>query len=369
MYFKLTKYLLIANCLFFSSAIAQATLSKSQIDSIENIITREMANQHIPGLSIAISIDTNIVWKNAYGMSDIENSVPMTTNTKLRTASIGKPMTATAIMQLYEKGIINLNDSVQKYYSLFPSKNWPISIYQLLTHQSGIRPYHDGEVINHQHYKNVCDALSIFANDTLLFKPGTNYSYTSFNYNLLGCVLQQVSKTDYYTFMCKNVFEPSKMNATVLDDVNSLIEDRASGYRYNTQNKILENSNFHDPSDRIPAGGFLTTPTDLAKFAIAVYDGKLISQKTFSEMILNPKLPNGSFSGYGIGWGLYEPNDKFHGYTEVFHGGQPPGERNMLVLFLSSNKKVSIAIMTNLEGVQRRGEICEKIFEMILDNK
>lgn len=81
-----------------------------------------MANQHIPGLSIAISIDTNIVWKNAYGMSDIENSVPMTTNTKLRTASIGKPMTATAIMQLYEKGIINLNDSVQKYYSLFPSK-------------------------------------------------------------------------------------------------------------------------------------------------------------------------------------------------------------------------------------------------------
>ena len=369
MILHLARYLLVACCFCFNSVIAQTQLSKSQIDSITNIIAREMAIQHIPGLSIAISIDTTIVWGNAYGMSDIENSVPMTTNTKLRSASIGKPMTATAIMQLYQKGVINLNDSIQKYYPLFPTKRWPISIYQLLTHQSGIRPYQDEEVINHRHYKNVCEALTIFENDTLLFKPGTNYSYTSFNYNLLGCILQKASKTDYYTFMYKSIFESSKMDATVLDDVNLVIHNRANGYRYDSQNKMLENSYFHDPSDRIPAGGFLTTPIDLVKFAIAFYSCKLISQKIFSEMILNPKLPNGRFSGYGIGWGLFEPNDKFHGYTEVYHGGQTPGVSNMLVLFLSPDKKVSIAIMTNLEGVQRRQEICEKIFEVIIDIK
>ncbi len=327
-----------------------------------------MSGQHIPGLSIAISIDTVIVWENGYGFADLENFVPVTTSTKFRSASIGKPMTATAIMQLNEKGLLDLNDQVQKYYD-FPLKKWPITIQQLLMHQSGIRTYRDSEVVNTRHYNNISDALIIFKDDSLIFKPGANYSYTSFNYNLLGCVLEKAAKMEYMTYMINHVFKPAKMNNTVFDDCNSVITNRARGYRYDSTSNEIINARLHDPSDRVPAGGFLTTANDLVSFSISVYSGRIIREKSFMQMIENPKLSNGSFTSYGLGWGCYEPNDKFYGYTEIFHGGQTPGVSNMLTIFISPAKKISIAIMTNREGMNRRGDICEEIAKVVLDIK
>ena len=360
---------IIIPVLIFGSinVLVSQPLPRAKIDSIEKIIIREMSRQHIPGLSIAIAIDSTIVWQNGYGFADIENLIPVTTSTKFRSASVGKPLTATAIMQLKEKGLIDLDATVQKYYPSFPSKRWPVSIFHLLTHQSGLRPYRAEEVVNTKHYNNVFEPLQIFRNDSLLFKPGTRHSYTSFNYNLLGCVLQEASGMDYATYMQQYIFGPATMYNTVIDDNYSIIPGRARGYRWDQEKNRLLNAEQHDPSDRIPAGGFLTTSQDLVKFAISSYRGRLVSEKTFAEMINNPKLPDGSFASYGFGWGCYEPTDNFFGFTEINHGGQTPGVSNMLLVLLSPSRKFAIAIMTNREGFSRRGDICEEIARVVLD--
>jgi len=362
---KLLKLILAIVLVNYVLSNAQEKLTKFQIDSIENIIHTEMTKQHIPGLSIAIGIDTNIVWENAYGYSDLENSVKTTTNTKFRTASIGKPMTASAVMQLVAKGIVDLNDSIQVYFPEYPTKRWPITIYQLLTHESGIRSYNENEVANAIHYNNVIEPLKIFEYDSLNFKPGTKFSYTSFNYNLIGAIIQLATKTDYSSYMIKNIFKPALMNNTVIDNNYEIIKNRARGYYYDGENNTLRNADLHDPSDRIPAGGFLTTPEDLIKFAISSYNGKFITKKEFNKMIENPRLPDGSYTQYGMGWGVYEPNDKIDGFTEVIHGGQTPGVSNMLSIFLSPKENICVAIMTNLQGMEHRGGICEQIFRIV----
>ncbi len=221
---------LIMSCLWSSFSFSQTGLPQPVIDSIERIISREMARQQIPGLSIAIGIDDRLVWKQAYGFADLENFVPVTTETRFRSASVGKPMTATAVLQLAEEGRLALDDEVQQYCPAFPEKHWPVTVRHLLTQQSGIRYYREEEVTNVAHYSYITDPLCIFEADTLLFEPGTDFQYTSFNYNLLGCVIEGAAGMTYSRYMQEEVFEPEGMEHTVVDDNYQIIPGRARGY-------------------------------------------------------------------------------------------------------------------------------------------
>jgi serine beta-lactamase-like protein LACTB len=356
---------LLIFCFCNGPTFTQNELTKTQIGGIEKIIRREMSRQNIPGLSIAIGIDDQVVWKCAYGFSDLENFVPATTRTRFRSASVGKPMTATAVIQLREKSELALDDAVQKYCTGFPEKKWPVTIYDLLTQQSGIRYYRENEVSNVMHYSDILQPLNIFREDSLLFKPGSDFQYTSFNYNLLGCVIQGASGMEYGQYMQENVFGPAGMVNTGIDDTHLIIKNRARGYIYDGESGQLRNADLHDPSDRVPAGGFLTTPEDLINFVIALTNGKLVTRKAFEEMIAHPRLSDGSLSLYGMGWGLYEPDDKYYGFTEVMHGGGTPGVSNRLTMYLSGEKNIFIAIMTNLQGMENRGNISAEIARIL----
>jgi len=352
---------LLISCLWPAPVFAQSALPRAAIDSIEHLIIREMARQQIPGLSIAIGIDDLLVWSSAYGFADLENFVPVTTETRFRSASVGKPMTATAVLQLAEEGRLALDAEVQQYCPVFPEKYWPVTVRHLLTQQSGIRYYREEEVTNVAHYRNVTDPLRIFKADTLLFEPGTDFQYTSFNYNLLGCVMEGAAGMTYGSYMQEEVFGPGGMKHTVVDDNYQIIPRRARGYIRDESSGRLRNADLHDPSDRVPAGGFLTTPEDLIRFAVGLTSGKLLPRKTFQQMIEAPRLADGSLSLYGLGWGLYEPDDTYYGYTEVMHGGGTPGVSNRLTMYLSEERNIFIAIMTNLEGMENRGEMAAEI--------
>src|SRR4051812_499369 len=109
-----------------------AGLPQDRIREIDRMVSTEMARQNMPGISIAIGSEGAPVWSSGYGMSDMENFVPAKAYTVYRTASIAKPMTATAILQLVEKGKIDLDAPIQKYLPDFPAKPWPVTTRQLL---------------------------------------------------------------------------------------------------------------------------------------------------------------------------------------------------------------------------------------------
>ena len=128
-----------------------------------------------------------------------------------RLGSIAKTVTATAVLQLAEKGKLDLDAPVQRYVPSFPVKPWPLTCRQLLAHLGGVRWYEGGEMESTQHYRSVTDALAMFKDDPLAFEPGTAFLYTSYGYNLLGAAVEGASGASYVEYVRRNVFAPAGM--------------------------------------------------------------------------------------------------------------------------------------------------------------
>lgn len=353
--------------LILTVSVNAQSISPEKIKKIEQLITEKMSRDRVPGLSLAIALDGKLVWSNGYGFSDLENFVPVKAYTVFRTASIGKPLTATAVMRLVEKNRIDLDAPVQTYCPAFPEKRWKITTKHLLNHTSGISHYGGAngqrELFNTTHYEKINEIIKAFRDDRLLFEPGTKFQYSTFGYNLLGCVIEGASEMNYLEYMDQNIFQPAGMENTIGDDPAAIIPHRARGY-FRDQSGKLRNSRFTNVSNRLPAGGFLSTSEDLALFAAAIMENKLIAPETFEQMTEPQKTRSGQTLGNGLGWGLF-PGEDWYGEKEVFHGGQQAEVSAML--YLIPGRKFAVAMQMNLEGVSGRTALAAQIAKIVLD--
>ncbi len=352
---RLTCAAVLLSPLVATRAVAQTpgALPADKIAKIEAAITAAMSSKSIPALSIAIVADNQLRWQRGYGMADVENFVPAKAGTVYRTASVAKPITATAVMQLVERGKLDLDAPIQKYVPSFPTKRWPITTRELLGHLSGIRNYKGNEFDNTRFYSSLTEALSIFKDDPLEFEPGTKFSYTVYGYTLLGAVIEGASGMSYTDYMRENIFKPANMNHTQADNVNDLILNRARGYSpkvYARFDGNLRNSSLADTSYKIPAGGLVSTVEDLANFAIAAQNGTLVKKETFQQMSAPQKTNDGKQTPYGLGWFVDGIGDR---KGIVWHGGVQQGATGLL--YILPKERIAIVILTNLEGGGRLG--------------
>jgi CubicO group peptidase (beta-lactamase class C family) len=145
--------------------------------AMENTISRFMSANSVPGIAASAVVNGEEVWSEGFGMADLENSVPVTPQTLFRLASISKPITATAAMQLWEQGKLDIEAPIQKYCPAFPQKESPLTTRQLMAHMGGIRHYkpdpkEDLEVNNTKHFDDpIGGGVQFFANDPLVAKP------------------------------------------------------------------------------------------------------------------------------------------------------------------------------------------------------
>jgi len=345
---------------------ASPALSAKQIHAIDALIRKAMADEHAPGSTFAIGLNGRIIWTQGFGLADIENHVPATPDTQYRTASIGKPMTATAVMALRDRGKIDIDAPIQTYCPRFPQKPWPITSRELLSHTSGIRePNEQDELHNTKHYDHVSDALDIFDRDPLTMQPGTDMRYTTWGYVTLGCVLEGATGEEYRALMKHMIFDPAGMTHTRDDDPGAIIPNRARGYII--ENGTLRNSGYADMSSKMAAGGWVTTASDLIRFMDAWMAGVFVSSKTQAEMLTPYVLPrhNGTVDGFGMGWFL----DDYHGMRAGFHGGGTPQVSG--IAFLVPEKKLAVAGIFNLDNIsgKRRIELAEAIGDIVLNEK
>lgn len=349
--------------LIAAHAVAQsANLAAEKRAKIETAISTAMSQAGIPGLSVAIVVDGKLSWSNGYGLADVENFVPAKASTSYRLASISKTITAVAVMQLVERGKLDLDAPVQKYCAAFPTKQWPVTTRQLLGHLGGVRHYKiPDEVVNEntKHYNNLNDTLSFFKDDALLHEPGTKYLYSTYGYNLLGCAVEGASGMNYLEYVRQNIFEPAGMVTIRDDDPAALIPNRAQGYE-KTRSGKLRNSALADVSYKIPGGGFCSTVEDLAKFAVALQTNKLLKPETRAQAWSKQKLKDGKDSTYGLGWQLSEHN----GAKEVAHGGNQ--SRVTTLLYLLPERNFAVVLMMNLESVGNRTQLARQIAEIVL---
>lgn len=339
--------LLVVLALMAVSAQTQQTagLPADKLDKIEKAISAQMSRLGIPGLSVAVVVDHKLRWSSGYGLADVENYVPAKATTAYRLGSISKPITAAAVMQLVERGKLDLDAPIQKYCPAFPAKQWPVTARMLLGHLAGVRHYkNDAEYGSTRHYKSVVEGIEMFKDDALLFEPGTKYSYTTHGFAVLGCAVEGASGMSFEDYERENVFKPAGMDRIRVDNVTDIIPNRAQGYQ-KTQTGELRNSGLADTSYKIPGGGFISTVEDLAKFAMAMQTGVLVKKETLDLMWASQKTRDGKATGYGMGWGVSERN----GMKEVEHGGAQ--QRVSTYLYTIPEKGLAVVVMTNLEGI------------------
>lgn len=343
-------------------------LRPADIKLVTDLVQKKMYKDQVPGASVAIVKDGKLVWARGFGYANLEHQVKAKASTAYRTASIAKTITATAVMQLVQQGRLDLDAPVQKYCIHFPKKRWVITTRQLLNHTSGIRHYHQPEqqypeeFYNKKHYTDMVQPLELFKHDSLLFRPGTRYKYSSYGYNLLGCLLADVQGEHFMTCLQAGIFEKAGMKHTQADNPYSVIADRAAGYKHN-KNKQLVHCEFANMTNKLPSGGLITTAPDLARFAAAFMNNKLVNAQIAKAMLMPQKTSKGKTIGYGLGWGLF-PGEKWYGETEAFHGGDTPGVSSML--YLLPERKFAVVILMNRRGVTGNTALAATIAKEIL---
>jgi serine beta-lactamase-like protein LACTB len=352
--------------LLAASAAAQS-LTATQQGTIDRLVSTYIKQHRVPGASLAVALNGQVVYSKGYGLSDVENSVPALPETVFRSASIGKSITATAAMQLVERKKLDLDQPIQTYCSAFPTKPWPITSRELLTHTAGVRHYggmHDREEqTSTVHYADVVEALAPFKNDPLLFEPGTKHSYSTYGYVVLGCVMQGAAHQPFLEIIREGIFEPAGMDSSRDDDPAAIIPHRAAGYRL--VNGQLQNAPHVDMSNRMPAGGYLNTAADIARFAADFIDCKHVACSSRDTMLTELRLKNGDTVNYGFGWAVVEDANG-HPTGEYLHGGSSPGASGML--YIVPGRRLAVVILTNLEDAPNRTDIVRAIAKIGLES-
>ena len=324
----------------------QATIAAARRLVCDSLVPR------IPGLQVAVAVDGRLVWSETFGYMDLERREPVARTTLFRIGSVSKPLTAAAVAQLVEAGQLDLDAPVQRYVPSFPPKPWPVTARALAGHLAGIRHYRGAEFMLNRHYASVTEGLGIFADDSLLFEPGTRFSYSSYGWNLISAVVEGASGEDFLRYMSRHVFGPLGLTHTAPDRADSLIPDRTRFYDQDSSAGFVL-SRPVDNSYKWAGGGFLSTAEDLVQFGSALLRPGFVQATTLDLLFTSQRTRDGQPVGYGIGWFL--TSDSL-GHRLAFHGGGSVG--GTAAFGIDRDSRVAIAITSNLSdaalGLGRR---------------
>lgn len=328
--------------------------------AVKDLVSSAVNKKEVIGVSVGIISTDNRIWTNAKGYSDRDLNTPFTATTISRIASISKPITATAIMQLVEKGTLDIDTEVSKYLEIFDQEELKnITVRQILQHTSGFSGYtNKSEAANTKQYDSFEDALKIVINKSLLFKPGTGFNYSSYGYNVAGLLIEKTTDMSFETYLQKHIFEPAGMKNTSLEKFGQDLSGKSKVYHQKKPGKIKEitNSNI---SDRLAGGGIQSTLEDLLKFGQALLNNTLISSESFNEMIIDHKLKKEG-NGYGMGFYLYGDNAKLGNI--VGHNGAQYGCTSFL--FLAPEKGLVTAVLSNTSNYNGHGTLAMTAFSL-----
>jgi len=325
------------------------------------LVESYMADRGIPGVSVAVGVNGRIVWSEGFGYSNVESGTPMTTRTKFRGGSTAKPMTQFAASRLREEGRFDFDVPIQHYVPSYPRHSAEITPRILMGHLSGIRHYPpDGDEFHSRvHFENILDALDIFANDPLLFEPGTGQSYTTYGTTLLGAAVQEAAGERFLAVLHRYVFEPLGMRSTVGEHLDSIIPDRSAYYErtnsrphYHLRKSswgdgstlgVLLNAPYVDNSNKTPAGGILTTPEDLVRFGSAHLAPGYLQAETLDLTFTPVRLRSGEVTDRGLNWALGTTPE---GGRIANHSGGGVGGNSAMIVYLDDG--VVVAAQANM---------------------
>ncbi len=281
-----------------------------------------------PGFAAAVGHAQREVWSQGFGYAHVAERTKVTDQTLFRVGSVSKPLTAAGLMLLVEEGKLDLDAEVQQYVPTFPRKLWPLTTRQLAGHLGGVRHYRGAEFLSRTSYPSVTAGLHIFADDPLLHQPGSRYAYSSYGWNLVSAAIEGASDTPFLEYMQQRVFKRLGLSNTRPDHAQAKIAQRTHFYA-NIQGGIGP-APAVDNSYKWAGGGFLSTPSDLVRFAQAHLRPGFLKQASLDALFTPQHTRDGRSTGYGIGWTITK-NDDF-GAVWGHSGGSVGGSTQLLLL-------------------------------------
>lgn len=325
------------------------TLSPTQVEEIETFVHRQMTIGKIPGMSVVIVMGDRTVYEKGFGFADVERQEKVTPQTLFELGSCSKAFTGLAVLQLEEKGFLQLSEPVTKYIPwlkfTFQGKEVPVTIAQFLHQTSGV-PFKSIAAIPEAAGDDALEKTVRTLLDTeLIHQPGQKFHYATINYDVLGLVIREVSGLSYEEYIKRNILDPLKMSNTYLFRKEAQAAGMAAGYKLCFKKQAVYDAPVY--RGNTPAGYIITNANDLArwlKVQMGTGESSIISPELIEKShIVDPDLEN---SNYAAGWFIL----KNHGITS--HSG---GNPNFAAYTGFGAEKVGVAVLINTSAAFATG--------------
>lgn len=343
------------------------------VDEARPLIHTYIVQQNLPGLSLAISVDGEIVWAEGFGWADIDARRPVTPATRFRIGGVAQTMTAAAVGLLMERGKVDIDLPARDYVPAYPEKAWSFSTRELMGHVAGLSHY--GEYEEMLYLDSRCtgplDAIELYGNDRLLFEPSTEFRYSGYGWMLVGAVVEVAAGEPFFSFMQREIFDTAGMDDTILDDPAFPGTETTSFYwpfsAVDTTNGI-EHSNNPDNTCLQGVAALLSTPSDVVRFGDAILQGQLLQAETLNLLRTPVELTTGERTGNGLGWSLSririgspEDSTTAYGQNAISAGGTTS--------FLTvPEHDLAIAVTANVSHARNLSSLSARLVEIFVND-
>lgn len=344
------------------------------LTNVDHILNSLIEDKQIPGVAITVLKGGAPLFQKGYGYADLEAKIKVDPKkTIFRVASISKNIAAAALAHMVKDRVIDLDTSLYHYVPYFPKKAYDFTIRQLASHTAGIRGYKGKEYGLNKPY-SIKDSLQVFKDDPLLFKPGTEYHYNSYDWVLISLAMQEASGIPFEEYVKDKVLSPLELQNTFPENTRlsasylptgraeTFEEDDHDLATFYTKNKlgfrkaIPVNNRY-----KLAGGGYVSTSEDIAKFGQAHLKKEVLDDDVISQFITSIKI-KGKVTYYGLGWQVSE--DKA-GRPYFGHIGNGVGGYSNLFVYPEKQLVFSILINCTNPGVQ---EELDTVVDIFLNN-
>jgi CubicO group peptidase (beta-lactamase class C family) len=323
----------------------------AQSDSLSQFIA-SYSKKHLFNGSILVQHNNKTICQKSFGIADRRFGTPITNETEYKVASVTKAFTAVLILQLYEQGKLNLNQSIKFYLPEYRGEaGTRVTVHQLLNHTSGMQ--------NTDTVKSIANALKYgigfyqkpytsdqildqFCSSSLVNTPGKKFDYNNGEYIILGKIIEALYHKSYEEVLNDKILKPLGMHNSGMLYQNNIIKNLASTYFLRTDNNELINDLPVYMEDWYSAGAMYSCPADLILFSNALFGLKLIKQTTL-DLMIKPGLDD-----YGYGVWIRDATGNNSKFKRVERYGSIMGANAILMHFLNYNVTIVLLSNTNM---------------------
>jgi CubicO group peptidase (beta-lactamase class C family) len=349
---------------------AAAAASEADLTTrIDGYVQARLPSLRTPGLAVVVVEGDQVIFSQGYGFADREAGKPMTEDTPVAVGSTTKPMTALAVMQLVERGLVDLDTPVTTYlpdFRMADERSASITLRQLLSHTAGIpeSETYDGAQDDGALERRVAGLADV----PLHRAPGTGFEYANDGYSVAGLVIQQVTGMPYEHYMAQAVFAPLGMDRTTFDPAEAATWGWAQGYA--KRRGVVVPAPIVLSRGIGPAGMVVTTATDVGRYFVALLNGgaangtPIIAQASLDET-WTPIVPVGQGPGpygYGLGWGTGE----LGGQRVLAHSGTVESAGSYFLL--APDRRIAVGVLANMAG-DEKADLATDVLSIALGNE